>query len=96
MKRLEVATARRDFDTICRELFSRRVRREAGGRGCARFVKRSAGGVRNPKIEVQRIAIRRNTASVRVITRATGQAPARETIELVRERGRFRIASLGR
>jgi hypothetical protein len=92
--RLEAATAHRDFDTICRDLFSRRVREEAGGRGCPRFVKRSAGNVRNPKIQVKRITIKRNAASVSVVTRAAGQAPARETIELVRERGRLRIASL--
>jgi hypothetical protein len=95
VQRLQRATADRDFRTICRELFSRRVREQAGGRGCPRFVKRSAGDVRNPRIEIERITIRRDTASVRVVTRATGQAPAKETIELVRERGRFRISSLG-
>jgi hypothetical protein len=95
VQRLQRATAERDFRVICRDLFSRRVRQQAGGRDCPRFVKRSAGDVRNPRIEVKDITIKRDTASVRVVTRATGQAPARETIELVREDGKFRIASLG-
>ncbi len=95
VQRLQDATAKRDFKTICRDLFSRRVREQAGGKDCPRFVKRQAGDVRRPRIEVRGITIRRDSASVRVLTRAAGQAPARETIELVREGGRFRIASLG-
>jgi hypothetical protein len=95
VQRLQEATAKRDWEAICRDLFSRRVREQAGGKDCPRFVKRQAGDVRKPRIEVKRITIRRDSASVRVVTRASGQAPAPETIELVREGGRFRIASLG-
>ena len=95
VQRLQDATAKRDWGTICRDLFSRRVRDQAGGKDCPRLVKRQAGDVRKPRIEVKDITIRRHGASVRVVTRASGQAPAPETIELVRERGRYRIASLG-
>jgi hypothetical protein len=96
VQRLQRATAERDYKTICRDLFSRRVRDQAGGKDCPRFVKRQAGDVRNPRIEIKDITVRRSGASVRVETRASGQARAPETIELVREGGRFRIASLGR
>ena len=96
VQRLQDATARHMYKTICRDLFSKRVREQAGGKDCPRFVQRQAGDVRNPRIEVKGITIKRGSASVRVVTRASGQAPAPETIELVREGGRFRIASLGR
>jgi hypothetical protein len=94
IERLERATAKRDFKTICGELFSEPVRRQAGGRECASLLRRSAGDVRRPRIDVIRIDIKGDTATARVRTSARGQTPATDTIRLVREDGRFRISSL--
>jgi hypothetical protein len=92
---LERATARHDYQTICRELFSRAVREQAGGLDCPRRLRRTAGGVRRPRIVVESIAIRGTRAEAEVRTVAAGQAPARDRIELVREGGRWRVAALG-
>ena len=91
---LERATASRDFRTICDDLFTRGARRRAGGRDCARLVRESARDVRRPRIEVRGIEIERGRARVRVRTRAEGQRPLADVIELRREGGEYRVDSL--
>ncbi|HEX8854544.1 MAG TPA: hypothetical protein VF752_03015 [Thermoleophilaceae bacterium] len=85
-----------DHQHICNEIFSSQVREQAGGRGCAGFLRRTAGPVKRSRIEVKAVALMGDTAKVRVETSASGQARVAETIELVRQGGRFRIASLSR
>lgn len=92
---LERATARGEWRRICEELLSGAVRAQAGGRGCPEMLARTAGDVRRPRIRVEDVVVRRRRATVRVVTTAAGQAPVRETLELVREDGRWRIAALG-
>lgn len=91
---LETATAARDFRMICEDLFTSAARRRAGGRDCARLLRESAGEVRRPRIEVLGIEIDGRRARVRVRTRAEGQRPLRDVIELRREGGEYRIESL--
>lgn len=93
---LERATARRDFETICDRLFTAEVRERAGGEDCASLLRRTAARVRRPRIAIERIDVEGDSAVAEVKTKARGQAEASDTIRLVRERGRFRIASLGR
>jgi hypothetical protein len=91
---LERATARRDFKRVCDELLTAGARRLSGGRDCAERLGRVAANLREPRIRIDRIEVEGEQASVRVTTTARGQGPVTETLELVRERGRFRIASL--
>ena len=91
---LERATAAQDFGTICEDLFTAAARRRAGGRDCRRLLRESARDVRRPQIEVLKIEIERDRAQVRVRTRAEGQRPLADVIELRRERGEYRIESL--
>ena len=92
---LERAAARRDFGAICRRLLAAEARRRLGGDGCPLRLRHRAAGLRSPRVGVVHITLRgRRAASVRVRARAAGERPADETIELVRERGRFRIAAL--
>ena len=91
---LERATAERDFSTVCQDLFTAAARRRAGGRNCERLLRESAGEVRRPRIEVLGIELERGRASVRVRTRAQGQRPLADVIELRREGGEYRIDAL--
>ena len=91
---LEAATRRRDYESICDDLFTRAARERAGGDECAALLRSAVDGVRQPRIRVLAIRVRGRRARVRVRTRAAAQGPIVETIELRRERGRFRIASL--
>ena len=94
VRALERATAERDFRTVCQDLFTAAARRRAGGRNCQRLLRESAGEVRAPRIEVLGIELERGRASVRVRTRAQGQSPLADVIELRREGGVYRIESL--
>lgn len=92
---LERATVKRDFDAICEELFSSDARERAGGDECADSLRKGAGGVRAPRIQLLSIRIDGARASVRVRTSSESQTSVDETIELVREDGRYLIAALG-
>ena len=91
---LERATAKRDFDTVCDELLAAAVRRQAGGGACAGQLRRTAAGVREPRIRIRKIDIEGDKATVAVTTRARGQAPAEDTVVLVRDDGQWRISQL--
>lgn len=93
--RLERAIARRDFRRVCRALFTRALRERLGGRRCPAMLRSAARGVRRPRIRVEAISLRGSRARVRVVTTAASQAPARDVIVLVRERGDYRVDGLG-
>ena len=92
---LNRAIAGRDFRLICDELFAAEVRAQAGGDDCPALLRRTTSGLSNPRIELTEIAVKGDRATVEVVTTARGQARAPDKIELVRERGRFRISALG-
>jgi Putative lumazine-binding len=93
--RLERAVATRDYDTICEQLFTARARKRAGGEECVRQLGSAAEGVTNPSIEVQAIDVEGNSATVKVWTRAQGQARVSDELQLRRQGGRWLIEALG-
>ena len=95
IERLERATAAQDFATICRDLFTTAVRERAGGERCEEVLTERARRVRRPRIQIDRIEVTGKQALVKVTTTASGQARVADTIRLVRQGGRYRIASLG-
>jgi hypothetical protein len=96
LQRLERATAQRDFASICDDLLTASARRRAGGPDCVRLTRSAAAGVELPSIKPSEIDVEGATARVSVVTRAKGQAAVRDELLLRRERGRWRIDSLGR
>jgi hypothetical protein len=71
------------------------VRERSGGADCVRIFGQRAADVKRPRIRIDAIEVAGNSATARVHTTAAGQSSVADTIRLVRERGRFRIASLG-
>jgi hypothetical protein len=96
MQRFDDAAQRRDFRTICRELFTAEARRRAGGADCERLLRSATEDVRRPRIQIVSIRIEGKRATVRVRSRAAGQGPLEDEVELVRQRGGYRIAALAR
>ena len=92
--RLERVTRRRQFAELCDDLFTRSARSRAGGSDCVELLRATAKDVRHARIRLLEVKIQGTRARARVRTVAEGQAAVEETIELVRERGRFRIAAL--
>jgi hypothetical protein len=95
IQKLQSATRTHDFQTICDDLLAAATRRQAGGADCPSLLGERAKGVRRPRIVIRAIEVSGNAALARVRTTATGQAATNDVIRLVRERGRFRISSLG-
>jgi hypothetical protein len=96
IKRLQTATAKQDFTTICDQLLAAATRKQAGGDECAAVLEQRGRGVKRPRIRIQAIEVQGASAQVRVRTTATGQAAVTDLIRLVRENGSFRVLSLGR
>jgi Putative lumazine-binding len=95
VNRLERAVAKRDYDTICAQLFTAQARKRAGGSDCARQIASAAEGVNSPSIEIQAIDVKGDRATVRVRTRAQGQARVSDELQLRRQDGRWLVEALG-
>jgi hypothetical protein len=95
VRQLERATARHDYVAICGDLLTASARRRAGGPDCVSLTRSAAAGVERPRIRMESIQIEGNKARVTVRTSATGQGEAGDALLLRRERGRWRVDSLG-
>ena len=95
VRELERAVARGDWQTVCEDVFTAAARRRAGGKDCPRLLRSDAAGLRGPRIETLAITVRKGGAEVRVRSRARGQPPLTDVIQLRRERGEYRVEALG-
>jgi hypothetical protein len=95
VERLERATAAGDYEAVCERLFTAAARERAGGADCERLTRSAAEGIAQPRIEMESIHIRAQTARVEVTTRAAGQAEVPSVLELRREEGEWRVEALG-
>jgi hypothetical protein len=95
VERLERAVARRDFATICQQLFTPSARQRAGGRECARQLRSASEGVERPSIEIESMDVKDGRATVKVQTEARGQARVSDELQLRRQGGRWLVEALG-
>jgi hypothetical protein len=86
----------RNYRDLCEQVFSSQARQQAGGISCPTILAHESAGVRNPQIEIKAIKVKGSYATARVVTSADGQARVPETIELVLEKGRFRVSTLAK
>jgi hypothetical protein len=91
----EAALANRDWAGICDRLYAKQARAAAGGGRCAATLAQSAGGLREPRVTIVSVFVKGEAATVTVAASVNGKPPVTDSIQLVREAGRFRIASAG-
>jgi hypothetical protein len=96
LNQFQHALAQGDFETICGNLFSLEAREAAGGDRCPSVLADTAGGLRDPKVQIVSITHRGSTATAVVRARVGSAAPVTDTIRLVRQGGRYRIVSAGK
>jgi hypothetical protein len=94
VERLERAIARQDYDTVCGELFTASARKRAGGAECGAQLGAAAAGVKRPTIEIRKIDVTGEEATVRVATHADGQARLADTLEMRLVDGRWLVEAL--
>jgi hypothetical protein len=95
VKQFEAALAGRDWRGICERLYTSDAREAAGGDRCPVTLAQSAGGLRAPRVRIVSVVVRGQAATVTVAASVNGKPAVTDAIQLVRERGRFRIASAG-
>ena len=90
------ATARKDYQRLCDDLFSEKLVEEVRQTvPCEVALKNSSlEEARNPKLEVRSVKIDGDTATAVVRTTAANQPASQDTVRLVRERKQWRIAAL--
>lgn len=91
----QTAISNRDWAGICARLYSSRARADAGGARCPSNLAQSAGALRSPRVRIVSVVVRGQAATVTVAASVNGKPPVTDAIELVREGGRYRIASAG-
>ena len=92
------ATAEKDYQRLCDEVFAKELLSGISGIGlpCEVAIRNSLAEVRDPRLSVGRITVQGAEASAEVRTSAQGQTPSRDTVRLVRDaQGRWRVSSLG-
>ena len=89
------ALAARDFATICDELYTTEAREAAGGDDCQSVLAQETAKLRDPEVKIVGLTVTRDGAAVNVQASVNDERPVADTIRLVRQKGRFRIASAG-
>ena len=85
----------RDFATICEELYTREAREAAGGEECQSVLAQETAKLRDPQVKIVGLVVTEDGATVTVQASVRGERAVQDTIRLVRQRGKFRIASAG-
>jgi hypothetical protein len=91
------ATAAKDYDRLCKRLLAPKLIEQVRSVGlpCEVALEQGLGDVKDPKLTIGRVTVSGDSATADVRTSASGQAPSRDTLELTKIDGRWRIASLG-
>ena len=90
------ATAAKDYQTICDKLLAPTLIDDLKkiGLPCEIALQQGLGDVRQPRLLVGAVTVKGKRATADVRSSAEGQAPSKDTIELVRTDAGWRISSL--
>src|SRR5262245_2473018 len=90
------AAEQKDYQRLCDKLLSPKVveQVEAAGLPCEVALEKGLGNVQSPTLTIGRIEVDGDKATAEVRTAAAGQPPSRDTLQLERVGGSWRIASL--
>jgi hypothetical protein len=90
------ATAAKDYQALCDRLLAPSLIADLKkiGLPCEIALQQGLGDVRQPRLIVGAVTVKGKNATAEVRTSAEGQAPSKDTVELVRTEAGWRIASL--
>jgi putative lumazine-binding protein len=96
LTRFESATKQRDYKALCDDLLARELvaRLRTIGLPCQLALARGFGSVLQPSIDVEKVKVQGKTALAQITTTAVGQRPSHDTMRLVKQDGKWRIAAL--
>jgi hypothetical protein len=90
------ASAGKDYQRLCDELLAPKLvsEVEAAGLPCEVALKQGLGEVSSPQLTIGEIKVSGDSATADVRSSAKGEKPSRDTLQLVRVKDSWRIASL--
>jgi hypothetical protein len=90
------ATAAKDYQRLCDQLLAPKLVGEVEQQGlpCEVALKQGLGDVTAPKLTIGQIEVKGDAATADVRSTAAGEAPSRDTLQLVRVNDAWYIASL--
>jgi hypothetical protein len=91
------ATAAKDYERLCTRILAPDLVEQVTsvGLSCPAALRQGLEEVREPRITVGAVRVTGDSARAEVSTSARGQQPSRDTLELRRVPGGWRVASLG-
>ncbi|HMJ36061.1 MAG TPA: hypothetical protein VK501_19305 [Baekduia sp.] len=94
--RFGVATQAKDYQTICDRLLADELVQsvESIGLPCESALQKGLADVRDPRLEIREVSLSGGRALVSVHSTAAGQPPSDDAVQLVKQHGEWRIASL--
>jgi hypothetical protein len=92
------AVADHDYQELCDDLLAANLidALEARGVPCELALKTGFGGAKDPKIAVKTVAVNGDRALVSIHSTADNQPPSDDTLNLVKEDGKWKVSSLAR
>jgi len=90
------ATAKRDYQALCDDYFAPALvdQVEQAGLPCEAAIRPELSATQKPKLTIRSIEVKGDKALARVHTSAANQPPSDDTIQLVKVKDKWRIASL--
>jgi ketosteroid isomerase-like protein len=90
------ASASKDYQRLCDELLAPKLVSdvEAAGLPCEVALKQGLGDVASPSLTIGEIKVSGDAATADVQSSAKGEKPSRDTLQLVKVKDSWRIASL--
>ena len=91
------ATAAKDYQALCDRILAPSLVADVKqiGLPCEVALQQGLADVKDPKITIGKIKVAKDKATAEIRTVATGQAPSRDTLALVRLEESWRVSSLG-
>ena len=91
------ATTSKDYKTMCGRLLAPKLVEdvEQAGLPCERALKQGLDAVRDPRLTIGEVTIKGDNATAEIRTSAAGEEPSKDTLELVKLNGTWKISSLG-
>jgi hypothetical protein len=90
------ATAAKDYRRLCDDVLAKQLvqKAEAAGLSCEVALKTGLNDVQKPKVQIQKVTVKGDSATAVVHTTAANQDASTDTLQLAREGGGWRVSSV--
>ena len=90
-------TAAKDYNGLCDHVLAPKLIEQLKqvGLPCELALQKGLGDVTDPRLTIGAVSVKDQAATAQVSTSAAGQQPSKDTIQLVKVNGQWRVSSLG-